>query len=85
MTVPEIRHTPLMRAAARNRALQRAANLVGQAQLAAGMGIADRTLRSYLAVERGTPSLALNSAARALRRRAAELCAHADTLDELAR
>jgi hypothetical protein len=84
MSVPEKRHSPLARAMERNTALQRAANLVGQVDLATGMGIADRTLRSYLGVERGMPASALTGAALVLRRRAADLLAHADRLDELA-
>lgn len=84
MSVAEKRHSAFEMQAERTFALQHAASLVGQAVLAAGMGIPERTVRSYLSVERGQPAIAVRLAAQALRLRAAELLAHADKLDGLA-
>lgn len=84
MTVPQIRHTPLALKAARTTALQTAADLIGQSALASGMGIADRTLRSYMSVERSMPGHAMTAAANALEAQALALVAHAARMRELA-
>lgn len=83
--VPEKVHTQLQRALDRTVALQHAAGLVGQAELARGMNVAVRTLKAYLAADRRLPAVTLQGAAGALERRAIELIQHADKLRELAR
>jgi hypothetical protein len=84
-SVPEKRHNPLARPMERLVALQHAARLLGQADLAEGMCVADRTLRAYLAGERWLPPAVLNGAATALDDRAAEILALAETLRGLAK
>ena len=85
MTVAENSHTTLERSLARTKAMQRAAELVTQPVLAARMGVPERTLRSYVSVERGLPMIAMQQAAYALERRAVELAEHAAVLRGLAK
>lgn len=65
-------------------ALGRARELVGSRVLAQGMGIGERTLRSYTCVERGVPAERLDDAADVLDRQASALIDHAAKLRELA-
>ncbi len=82
--VPEKRHSPFARALARTVGLQKATDVLGQAKLAEGLGVAPRTLRSYLSVERGLPNAALTGAAAMLEQHAAEATALAGKLRDLA-
>jgi hypothetical protein len=65
-------------------ALRKAGELMGQVALAAGMGIAERSLRKYLGADRRITSFTLNAAAKVLEHRAGLLTAHAARLRALA-
>lgn len=71
-------------AARRIGALRKASDMAGQADLAAGMGMTVRNLQQKLGAERGLDPRLLCGASAVLRRKAAEMVAHADKLDELA-
>lgn len=64
--------------------LRKAGELIGQVALAAGMGIAERTLRAYLGADRGITNFTLTAAAKVLEHRAGLLTAHAARLRALA-
>ena len=83
MTVPENRRS-MAEAIVRIRALEQAGALTGKARLAELMAMPERTLRSYMQVERRMPATVLAAAAAGLDAYCAEISAHAAKLRELA-
>lgn len=79
MTEPQNRLTFNVRAA-RIGMLTRASGFLGQAELAAALGIEPRSLRAKLSVDRGVSDADLAMTATALRNRAATLVAQADAI-----
>lgn len=81
--VPEKRHAMTIRLKAIV-ALQKATDMIGQGRMADALGVAARTVRSYLSVERRLDPKVLEQAAVALEIRADELSCHAAKLRILA-
>lgn len=83
MPEPKNRLSPFDKKVARNVALNRAAELIGQTDLAFALGVRERSLRAYLSLERGEPPHAMRLTARALEAGAAELLALAKRCRDL--
>ena len=84
MTEPEKRLTPAPSAmaveVARAMLFERSAGYVGQAKLAAALGIQERSLRAKFSSDRGISDVDLEQAAYAVETRAFEMMAHARKL-----
>lgn len=81
--VPENRQNTMLAKLLRIRAIETAGELVGKARLAAMLGLTDRAMRGYAAVDRKMPPNLLGDAAAALEARAAEILEHAAKLRAL--
>jgi hypothetical protein len=82
MSEPEKRHGSLSERLMRVTLLQKAQEFVGQERLAEGMGLASRSLRAKLSIDRGLSDADLLGAASAVEARAAELTAFAAKIRE---
>jgi hypothetical protein len=75
MTEPENRRAEMRERLLRVTMLQKAQDMIGQERLAEGMGLAARSLRAKLSIDRGLSDDDLRGAAGAVEARAAELAA----------
>lgn len=82
MIEPEKRHASLSERLVRVTMLQKAQEMIGQERLADGMGLAARSLRAKLSVDRGLSDADLLGAAGAVEARAAEMAALAARIRE---
>lgn len=82
MSEPEKRHGSLSERLVRITMLQKAQDMIGQERLADGMGLAARSLRAKLSIDRGLSDADLLGAAGAVEARAAELTALAGKIRE---